>query len=74
MTLTSLTGALAVSMICDCVVDGNRSFRGELCGGWSMRRCGFSMAEIQHPGGLSRHGPPPSAKRMRQDLTLGNPS
>jgi hypothetical protein len=26
VTLTSLTGALAVSMMCDCVVDGNRSF------------------------------------------------
>ena len=28
MTLTSLTGALAVSMVCDCVFDGNRSVVG----------------------------------------------
>ena len=33
MTLTSLTGALAVSIVCGCVFDGRRSFGVDLRGG-----------------------------------------
>lgn len=42
VTLTSLTGALAVSMMCDFGFDVNRSFRVEVCGESVVGRCGTS--------------------------------
>jgi hypothetical protein len=48
VTLTSLTGALAVSIMCDCVFDGNRSFVWSWTSGWrslrSVRRAELLVA------------------------------
>jgi hypothetical protein len=51
VTLTSLTGALAVSIMCDCAFDGNRSFVWSWTSGWrslrSVRRVELWWLEIQ---------------------------
>ena len=54
MTLTSLTGALAVSMICDCVFDGKSVVRVELSVGLGCcvgEACG--LCDGRNSGGLS---------------------
>lgn len=65
MTLTSLTGALAVSMLFDCVVNGNRSFRVEFGVGLESLRLVSELSD-----GLSKFEWAKRA-RERQGQTAG---